>query len=413
MADAAASRGALTGGDAQQPAAGHGPPSFTPERLLALCGEPRLTGAPPRHQWIPDLLDAQEALLYPLVRASVEFQYPAADEEELLYLACVLCKAYAPATVSAYVSKLRDFAAFCQDRGFPGLPCTKQHVHLWLLHLGIRGTVASAGFAQCVSAINSIHNLLGMPAPVPAGDPLHAMLLQGFGRTLLPTVAPAVKRPLPVEWLEAAVEAALADGASVEFVRDVAMCCVGFACGLRGSSLAALSVGDVALEPPDEPRLLRVNARVHKTRNALAPQVSDWEFYLHDHPRLGLLLHTFSLLRRMKAPGGDAAPLWWWQDLGGSAAALTEAAVDAAVRRVVARAAPAGVEAVSFSSHSLRVGLASALNALGVPRDNIRLWIRWASPSMLDVYIRPVPAHAAMAKWFGWMVARPPALRRE
>jgi site-specific recombinase XerD len=411
MAHAAPQGGAVAGArpPAAQPAAAL---AFTPERLLDLCGDPRRVGVAARHHWVADLLDAQQLLLFPLVREAVDVLYPAADEEERIMLACVKCKAYAPSTLDSYVSRLRDFAAFCRDRGLPGLPCTKEHVHLWLLHLGMRGTLAAAAFPQCVSAINSIQQLLGMPAPIAEGDQQHKLLLQGFGKTLLPNAPPAVKRPLPVEYLEAAIEAALAPGCSAEFVRDVAACCVGFACGLRGSTVAALQLQDVQLEPMEQPRLLRVSARVHKTRDPMSAQVADWEFYLSGHPRLQRLLQTFLLLRALVQPCNPEATLFWWPALGGTRSSFTEPAVDAAVRRLVARVAPAGVHADSYSSHSLRVGLASALNALGVPRDNIRLWVRWTSPSMLDLYIRQLPNHDALAMWFGWMLQRPPALRR-
>jgi site-specific recombinase XerD len=383
--------------------------AFTPDQLLELCGAPR--GRPPvrRHQWAPGMLDAEEDLLFPLVSVVVERMYPDADEEELHLMTCIYCKAYAPSTVASYVSKLRDFAAFCQARGLPGLPCTQEHVHLWLLHLAMRGSVAADSMPQFVSALNSLHRLLGLPPPVAEGDGQHKLFMQGLCRCLLPIRARTTKRPLQVQWLEAAIDVALSPPGGAPcppaFLRDVVLCCVGFACGLRGSAVAAMHVQDIKLEGD----VLRVHSRVSKARGVLAMHVADWEFYLAGHPRLRRLLQVFLLVRAMNAPGGAEAPLWCWDALG-RPSTLTEARVDDVVRRVVARVAPE-VDAESLSSHSMRVGVASALNALGVARDNIRLWVRWASPAMLDVYIRPMPCHAAVGAWFGWMVQRPPTLR--
>lgn len=403
MGDAVPEGGALGAGSAAAAVA------YTPERLLELCGAPQGRRQARRHLWAPDLLDAEEDTLFPLVSAAVAERYggQGMDEEELLYMACIFCKAYAPATFTSYVSKLRDFAAFCLARGLPGLPCTREHVHLWLLHLAMRGSVAADSMPQFVSALNSMHKLLWLPPPVDVErDGQHKLFMQGLARSLQPIQRRTTKRPLQVQWLESAIDVVLQQGGAcpAELVRDVALCCVGFACGLRGSAVAAMQVGDIVLEN----NVLRVHSRVSKARGVLALHVADWEFHLEGHPRLHRLLQVFVLLRALKAPQGVGSPLWRWNGMGPSS--FTEAKVDEVVRRVVSRVAPE-VDATTLSSHSMRVGVASALNALGVARDNIRLWVRWASPAMLDVYIRPMPCHSATAAWFGWMVQRPPVLR--
>jgi hypothetical protein len=140
---------------------------------------------------------------------------------------------------------------------------------------------------------------------------------------------------------------------------------------------------------------------VLKQRGATPGRLADWEFFTAGCPRLRVLVAVFVRLRQ-EFPG----TLLW--SLG--AGSLTESTVDVWVQRVVALG-DATVQADLYSSHSMRVGAASGMNAVGVPRDTIRVWIRWKTPGMLDVYIRPVPADEVLRNWFGWLLHRPPALR--
>jgi integrase len=285
------------------------------------------------------------------------------------------------------------------------LPCEKQHVHLYLAHLAKRGSLAAESMPQVVSTINSVHRLLGMQAPV-VDDGQHRLVMAGLGRVLLPLHEKVPKRPLLVQFLEDAIDMAMLPGSDPVFTRNVVAVSVGYACGFRGSTLAAMQLGDLELAG----MTMRVNARVRKARGPLTTQLADWEFYVDGHPRFRQLLSTFLSWRGLcdQEPQGS---LWRWSGVErGVTAALTESVVDTWVRSVVAAVA-ADMQPSTYTSHSMRVGAASGLNALGVSRDVIRLWVRWASADMLDLYIRPVPSHPALQFWFGWMLRRPPALR--
>ena len=234
-------------------------------------------------------------------------------------------------------------------------------------------------------------------------DGQHKLFMAGLGKTLVPLQAKAVKRPLLVQFLEQAIDVALTRGCDPVFFRNVVAVCVGYACGFRGSTLAAMEVPDLVVTPTS----FRVAARVLKARGVLATTISDWEFYLNDHPRLHKLLDVYMLARRAV---GTAGSLWRWPPLDASRAKVTESVVDQWVIDVVRRVAP-DMEPDTYSSHSMRVGCASGLNTIGVDRDVIRLWVRWASADMLDLYIRPIPTDAALHIWFGWIVQRPPTMR--
>lgn len=377
--------------------------AVTPERLLQLLGAPRTSTMPQRHKLL--LEGADQSPWCALIYESVLSGYPAATEDERLTLTAALCKAYAATTEATYVSRMRDFAQFCLDHQppLPVLPCDKQHVHLYLAHLARRGSFAAEAMPQVVSTINSVHRLLGLAAPV-VDDGQHRLVIAGLGRILQPLHDKVPKRPLLVQFLEGAIDKALASDSDPVFMRNVVAVCVGFACGFRGSSLAAMQLGDVELVDT----VMRVAARVRKARGVLTTKLADWEFHADDHPRFRRLLATFLAWRRLSA---DTGSLWRWDGVEpGVTGVLTESVVDNWVRAVVAAVAP-DMRPDSYSSHSMRVGAASGLNALGVSRDVIRLWIRWASAEMLDLYIRQVPAHPALQSWFGWMLRRPPALR--
>jgi hypothetical protein len=69
----------------------------------------------------------------------VERQYGEGDDDELEVLVAAWCSAFAESTAASYVGRVRDFAKFCVEHEppLPGLPASKQHVHLYLAHLAM------------------------------------------------------------------------------------------------------------------------------------------------------------------------------------------------------------------------------------------------------------------------------------
>ena len=63
-----------------------------------------------------------------------------------------------------------------------------------------------------------------------------------------------------------------------------------------------------------------------------------------------------------------------------------------------------GLSQAGFSSHSLRIGAASAMLAVGVRRGAMRVWFKWKSEGMIDLYARVVAGDAAAQTLYGWMV---------
>lgn len=371
------------------------------EHILKLLGDPAATQVPVRHQL---LLGENNSRWYPLVMDFVEDRYADANEDELEVLVAAFCHAFAQSTEASYVGRLKDFALFCaeHDPPLPCMPASKTHVHLYLAHLALRGTVAADGLPGVVSAINSAHRLLGFEAPVD-NDKQHKLVIAGLQRVLVPLTEKRDKVPLRAGWLDTAIQHALQPSAGPLLVRDVTAVCVGFACGFRGSTVAGMLKQDLQVTPGG----FRVSARVLKRRSSGVSAGATWEVFTAGHPKLQVLVSAFVQLRaRFSDPGGK---LWVWPGLPG-VTSVTESVVDTWVQRVVALG-DTSVQSHLYSSHSMRVGAASGMNALAVPRDVIRVWIRWQTPSMLDLYIRPVPADDALQGWFGWLLQRPPTMR--
>lgn len=338
--------------------------------------------------------------------------YPAADEAEQRVLLSALCHAFADGTSTQYMSTFRVFAEFCceHEPELPCLPATREAVHLFVARHARSGSVGAGSLACSVSAVNGVHNLLGLPVPV-AADAQHRLFMSGLGRILVP-VAPAVERqPVLVRMFAQALEAVVplhvgVGSASAHLAQlPVATVLLGMLTGLRGTSLAALTVGDLQVSS----RRVLLRAQVLKRR--LQPRsFADWVIPLHLGDvrgpnggdfwrRVFRLLYEHCLARRSwPADRSLLAPL------GSPRRQLSEAFVDEQVTVFVQRYG-GGVSLAGFSSHSLRIGAVSAMMAAGVSRETIRVWLKWKSAGMIDLYARVVQCDAAVLSMYQWMAA--------
>jgi hypothetical protein len=180
---------------------------------------------------------------------------------------------------------------------------------------------------------------------------------------------------------------------------------LGMLTGLRGTSLASLTVGDLHVSSSS----IVLRAQVLKRR--LQPRAfSDWVIPLHLGAvrgpnggdfwrRVFRLLYEHCVARRTWAADRPLlAPL------GSSKRPLSEAFVDEQVSSFVQQYG--GAESTAgFSSHSLRIGAVSAMMAAGVSRETIRVWLKWKSAGMIDLYARVVPCDSAVRSLYQWMVA--------
>jgi hypothetical protein len=343
---------------------------------------------------------------------AVDRFYPAADSAEQGVLVSAFCHAFAEGTSTQYMSTFRVFAEFCCDHEpeLACLPASREAVHLFVASQARNGSVSASSLACMVSAINGVHSLLGLAVPVVA-DAQHRLFMSGLGRILVPA-APAVERqPVLACMLERALMAVVplgtSRGSATAHVAQLPVVTVllGMLTGLRGTSLAGLTVGDLQVSSSS----IVLRAEVLKRR--LQPRAfSDWVVPLHlgvergpnggdSWRRVFRLLHEHCFARRAWAADRPLlAPL------GSSRRQLGASFVDEQVSSFVQLYG--GVEATAgFTSHSLRIGAVSAMLAAGVSRETIRVWLKWKSAGMIDLYARVVPCDSAVLSLYQWMVA--------
>ena len=168
-----------------------------------------------------------------------------------------------------------------------------------------------------------------------------------------------------------------------------AACCLAFFGFLRVSEFATrgpfissrhLSLADVAVSSGSPPSAIRLRLKFSKTD----PFGTGCFVYLgrsgHDICPVSALLHYLSLR------GDTAGPLFVWRD----GSPLSPAQVNFYLRDLLSRAGITG----TYSSHSFRIGAATAAAAAGVPEHLIQTMGRWSSMAYL-AYVRTSPEHIA------------------
>lgn len=331
-----------------------------------------------------------------LVAAMVQARYPnaAADERQVLQQA--FCNAFATSTDAQYASRFRDFAAFAAAHTpvLEVLPAPMESVHLYLVYLATKGTLAGSAFPEVVSSINAIHRLCGLPILL-VDDPVHKLLLQGFARSMVPAQPTHDRQAFLVDWVPPILQAGLSSRRH-DVVAACACVVLGLCLGVRGSTLAAIQVehvhvhGDTFVVSSD---VLKTQPRPRK--------FSDWCFDCTACPSVARLLGIYKALRtRVAGPSGC-----FWALKG---PAWSEANVDGALVLALSRA---GVNpACPVTSHCLRIGTVSYMHALGLSDRVIQYWLKWQSVQMIALYVRPVSLSAMATNLFGWMAAAPPTL---
>lgn len=354
-------------------------------------------------------LSSDDVVWLPLVEWSVSLCYPNAADDERQVLVSAFCHAYASSTTTQYVSSFRAFAEFCctHDPELPCLPASKEAVHLFLASKALSGSLDARSLAMLVSAVNGVHNLMGLPAPI-VEDRQHSLLMAGLGRVLVPVASRVERQPLLASMLLQSLRTLpLAAVNSSQLQQDrlsLVVVLLGFVTGLRGSALARLVMEDLSVSGSE----IRLRAQVLKQRHQ-PRQFSDWVIPLQQPPAAAssssgldvwlLVRELLSMHLTLRQGWPAGAPLF--APVGLPVAAITEATVDSHVVAFVTRLSH---DAAGFSSHSLRIGAASAMVAAGVSRSTIRLWFKWQSEGMIDLYARVVQCDAAVRAFFSWML---------
>ena len=286
------------------------------------------------------------------------------------------------------------------------LPATQCSVELYLAHLALQGTLAGSGFPQIVSNINTVHTLLGYPAPVPPGDSHNKQIKRGLAKCMMPLSQDRPREPFLAEFVQSVVQYGLSTLVLSE-LRDCFAVTLLFLFMWRGATVASLSTADMTVRFPAEDPCLRFEAREVKCRNA-AVKPESWCYYGASNPDVLRLATRYAECRLGVFPGGLPDSLW---ELDRLERKFTTASVENMLHRVCVLVKVPPSVSEFLSTHSGRIGGASAMNAAGVPKDTIRVWGGWKHVDMCDVYIRSVPPSPCNALFFGWMIARPPAFR--
>jgi hypothetical protein len=183
---------------------------------------------------------------------AVERLYPAADSAEQGVLVSAFCHAFADGTATQYMATFRVFAEYCCDHDpeLSCLPASREAVHLFVANQARLGSVSASSLACMVSAVNGVHNLLGLAAPVVA-DAQHRLFMSGLGRILVQVVPTVERQPILAGMLQRALTAAVplssSSGSATAHIVHLPVVTVlpGMLTGLRGSALASLTVGDL------------------------------------------------------------------------------------------------------------------------------------------------------------------------
>lgn len=271
----------------------------------------------------------------------------------------------------AYASTWKKFAAWCATTGVDSLPAMPQAIALYITHLA-DAKYKAATIDRALVAISQVHKLAGHPTPTSA--PHVREVRAGIRRTL--GTAQVRKAPVLVDDLRAMTSQL--DDTKLIGLRDRALLVLGFSGAFRRSELVALDVEDVVFVRDG----LEVTIRRSKT----------------DQQGEG---------RKLGVPFGSAPTtcpvraLRAWLD----AAEITTGAVFRSVNRhgrvsakrlgghavacvVKSHAEAAGLDATTYSGHSLRAGLATAAAKAGKSERVIAKTTGHKSMTVLRRYIR-------------------------
>jgi integrase len=275
--------------------------------------------------------------------------------------------ARAEATRKAYRSDWRQFSGWCAEHGLAELPAAPATVGLYLAAHEM--TLSVATLTRRLSSIAVAHRMAGHPMDIK--HPAIRDVMRGLRRAkgVAQDHAEALTVPL-LRRLLATCGDRLID------VRDRALLLVGFGAALRRSELVGLNHADVDIVPEG----LRVTIR-----RSMGDQESEGQ--------------TLAVGRTGSAICPAAAYAAWL-----AASGITEGAVfrgitrhgrigarlstDAVSEIVQRRAAVAGLDAQTFSGHSMRAGFATSAAQAGIGERLIMRQTRHRSAATVRRYIR-------------------------
>ena len=322
-----------------------------------------------------------------------------------------------PETYAAYGRHWERFASYCRLRGLSSLPASTSTVACFVAHLATPGNsnLQPQSLQPLLSAINKAHGDVGWPLPA-SGD-LLASVRRGWSLEVHAHDGQTDQRAaLPASVASRALDAGLtllgllpslsAAGLLLahQRLRSYVYTAFGFALMARVDTDLHLQREDVELTPST------IFTRLRKEKGkATDPTRRRLQLPCEAVPGLADLLrgwqqvqsHSFRLAGKTLVP---ATPFW---RLGSDSAAWSSSAAvcDPWLQQACVALHESPPAGDAWTTHSLRIGAASAANAIDVNLLKIKDWGGWALASGVVLrYIRTVLADQHCARFFGWML---------
>ena len=294
-------------------------------------------------------------------------------------------KGLADSTQKTYGSRQRRYLRFCQEGGFQAVPTSEAVICHFTAHLAEEG-LRHKTIKVYLAGIRFLHISEGRPDPFAVGWPRLHYTLRGIKRCeaekssgkreRLP-ISPPLLRKLKSVWETTQP--------SQDSVMLWAACCLAFFGFLRTGEMTVpsdskydpschLSFGDIAVDNPKLPSVVRVTIKQSKTD----PFRQGIDLFLGKTD--SDLCPVAALLGYLFCRGRAAGPLFLFRD----GRMLTRPRFVAAVRAALAEA---GVDESKYGGHSFRIGAATTAAAKGFEDSVIKTLGRWRSVAYLD-YIR-------------------------
>jgi site-specific recombinase XerD len=286
--------------------------------------------------------------------------------------------AYSPESVAAYRRDWQGFTAWCQRDGLAPLPATAATVASYLRAESEAGR-ALATVKRRAATVALAHRAAGFP------DPCKSEAVRLTLRALTRSKGTQQKQAPALNQRDADRIAATVDApeARAKDVRDLALLLVGRDLMARASELVSITLEAVTF---DEDGTATVMLHRSKTSTEALPYLIGPEA-------------TEALHRWLEASGITSGPVFVGLTKGSklTGSPLTRRDVG---RVLKALAGKARIEA-SFSSHSLRVGMAQDLVAENVETAAVMQAGGWRSPEMLTRYTRKLSAkRGAISRYY-------------
>ena len=263
----------------------------------------------------------------------------------------------APNTRRALDAGWRTFSAWCEAAGRKPLPALPETVELYLTDLSGRCKVSTLQL-HCW-AISQSHKSAGLPSPVAQGArEVIAAVARSKGMQASPKAA-----LMPAELREIVQRL---DLRTFRGARDRAALVLGFATGMRRSELAALEPRDVEFVPKG------LIVSIRKSKRDQTAQGREIGVFRGRHPLTCPVRSLRAWLKRRGAAEGSLLLTTGWN-------------INNIVRAGVASI---GLDPADYGAHSLRAGMITAANAMGVPDSAIMKRSGHKSVATLARYVR-------------------------